>query len=238
MSSDDIIAWLVPTAPGTPADKAANSPSNALRSTCSPPHITNVGPCAPPRAVQLSFAQTPNQPGSFVLGSDPHCDIVLPALPGISPRHCALRFDDEARLMLDDFSGRGTAVWYDWESSGDQRDYSWVLSSGFSHGFPNSTVQRIVIDIQGVRFQVVVNDHSADWDAYKAKVDTFCARPPWLDGVAAAWDMVSSVAPLLSEASLIQHIFVKGLGTGSEAVGQVYLWNMARPWEPMVRAAA
>lgn len=229
MSSNDIIAWLVPTARGTPADKAADSPSNARRSTSSPPHISNLTPCAPKRAIQLSFAEAPNQPGRFVLGSDPRCDVVLPPLPGIAPRHCALRFDAEARLVLDDFSGRGTAVWYDWESSGDQTDYSWVLGSGYSHGFPDSTVRRIVVDIQGVRFQVVVNDHSADWDAYKARVDAFCAQPPWLYSVAAA-------SPLFSEASLIQHVFVKGLGTGT--IGEVYLWNMARPWEPMVRAAA
>ncbi|POR31802.1 Uncharacterized protein TPAR_07979 [Tolypocladium paradoxum] len=232
MGSNDIIAWLVPTARGTPADEAANSPSNALRSTPSPiaaPLLAsaNLAPCAPERAIQLSFAQAPNRPGRFVLGSDPRCDVVLPPLPGIAPRHCALRFDAEARLVLDDFSERGTAVWYDWESSGDQAGHSWVLSSGYSLEFPGTTVRRIVVDIQGLRFRVVVNDHSADWDAYKAKVDAFCAQsPPWLHRRA--------------EASPIQHVFVKGLGTGTgtEAIGELYLWNMARPWEPMVRASA
>ncbi|KND87636.1 hypothetical protein TOPH_07762 [Tolypocladium ophioglossoides CBS 100239] len=245
MSSNDIIAWLVPTARGTPADKAANSPSNARRSTSSssPPLLaSSLTPAAPERALQLSFSDLPDQPGNFVLGTDPHCDVVLPPLPGIAPRHCALRFDAEARLVLDDFSAHGTAVWYDWESSGDQTIYSWVLSSGYSLGFPGSSVRRIVVDIQGVRFQVVVNDHSADWDAYKANVDAFCAQPPRLDGLAAAWDAAwdaaSSVAPLFSEVSLVQRVFVKGLGPGTEAIGEVYLWNMARPWEPMVRAAA
>ncbi|PNY26757.1 Uncharacterized protein TCAP_03325 [Tolypocladium capitatum] len=236
MSSHDVIAWLVPTARGTPADKAANSPSNALRAVSSPPSAL-LAPCDPQRAIQLSFAHPPSRPGSFVLGTDPGCDVVLPPRPGIAPRHCALRFDAEARLVLHDFSERGTAVWYDWETSGDQTDYSWVLSSGYSLGFPSSSVRRVVVDIQGVRFRVVVNDHSADWDAYKAKVDAFCAQPPWLESLAAGRDAASSEAPPFSQASLVE-VFVKGLGTGTEAIGEVYLWNVAKPWEPLVRAAA
>ncbi|KAK7402445.1 hypothetical protein QQX98_011806 [Neonectria punicea] len=243
-SPSDVIAWLVPTARGSFADKATHLPSNDFRavSTASSPilasRLPNLITSKPAKAIQLSFNNAPKRPGSFVLGSDPaHCDVVLPSLPGIAPRHCALSFDAEARLVLNDFSHCGTQVWYDWESNGDQTDYTWILSSGYSHGFPN-TVQRITIDIQGVRFQVIVNDHEADWDAYREKVDAFLQQPAWIDGLSFGWDRASitPVAPLFSSVPLFQHIFVKSLG--DEPVGEVYLWNMARPWEPMVRAAA
>jgi hypothetical protein len=234
-NTQDIIAWLVPTTRGTSADKATNLPANTQRtiSTSSSSHLSsklsNILPNSlPQKAIQLCFSQPPRQPGSFVLGTDPNCcDVLLPQMPGISAQHCAISFDAESRLVLDDFSERGTQVWYDWECSGDQRDYSWVLSS--LPGFP-STAQRIAVDIQGVRFQVIVNDHSADWEAYKSKVDDFCEQTqvPWTDDF--AWDP----SPSTHVQPLIQHIFVKG--PDGEPTGEVYLWDMSRPWEPMIRA--
>ncbi|KAH7325743.1 hypothetical protein B0I35DRAFT_474483 [Stachybotrys elegans] len=243
-SSQNVIAWLVPTARGTLADKAANMAENASRavSVSSSDYLSsrlpNLIATKPERAIQLAFDQAPKRPGSFIVGTDPRsCDIVLPSRPGISPQHCAFGFDGESRLVLDDFSESGTQVWYDWESNGDQVDYSWILSSGYSHGFPNA-VHRIIVDIQGIRFQVVVNDHSADWDAYETRVDTFCQEPSWVDGLSLGWDRASlaPIAPLFSATPLFQHIYVKSLG--DEPVGEVYLWNLAKPWEPMVRASA
>lgn len=240
----DIIAWLVPTARNSLAEKVTHLPSNISRAvqTTSSPTLTSRLPnllgSRPSRALKLSFDSAPKRPGSFVLGADPStCDIVLPSLPGIDARHCELSFDAEGRLVLNDFSRAGTQVWYDWESNGDQTDYTWILSSGAEHGFP-STVQRITVDVQGVRFQVVVNDHSADWDAYHDKVENFVRQPSWSQGLSAGWDRgsITPVAPLFSHVPLFQHILVKALG--EEPVGEVYLWNLARPWEPMVKAAA
>ncbi|QPC71839.1 hypothetical protein HYE68_002591 [Fusarium pseudograminearum] len=240
----DIIAWLVPTARNSLADKTAHLPSNIFRTLqieSSPTlssRLPNLLGSRPTRAIKLSFDSPPKRPGSFVLGSDPStCDIVLPTLPGIDARHCELSFDAEGRLVLNDYSQAGTQVWYDWESNGDQTDYSWILSPGAEQGFP-STVQRITVDTQGVRFQIVVNDHSDDWDAYHAKVKDFVRQPSWSQGLSAGWDRgsVIPVAPLFSSAPLFQHILVKALG--EEPVGEVYLWNLARPWEPMVKAAA
>ncbi|KAM5350356.1 hypothetical protein ACJ41O_006861 [Fusarium nematophilum] len=240
-----IIAWLVPTARNSLADKTTLLPSNISRTvpTTSSQTLTSRLPnllgSRPPRAIQLSFDSAPKRPGSFVLGTNPaSCDVVLPALPGISARHCSLSFDAEGRLVLSDFSETGTQVWYDWESCGDQTDYTWILSPGSGQGFPGPTVQRITIDIQGVRFQVVVEDHSDDWEAYHDKVDDFLRQPAWSEGLSAGWDRgsVAPVAPLFSAVPLFQHIFVKALG--EEPVAEVYLWNLARPWEPMVKAAA
>lgn len=240
----DIIAWLVPTARKSLADKTTYLACNISRtvqttsSTTLTSRLPNLLGSRPSRAIQLSFDSPPKRPGSFVIGSDPSkCDVVLPTMPGIDGRHCELSFDAEGRLVLNDYSQAGTQVWYDWESNGDQTDYTWILSSGAQQGFP-SMVQRITVDIQGVRFQVVVNDHSDDWDAYHDKVEDFVRQPAWSQGLSAGWDRgsITPVAPLFSNAPLFQHILVKALG--EEPVGEVYLWNLARPWEPMVKAAA
>lgn len=224
--NNDIIAWLVPTTRGSSADKATTLSANTPH-TISPSSSKYLSSqlsdlsTKPQRAIQLTFRHEPRQPGRFILGTDPNCcDIVLPRARGISAQHCAISFDAQARLVLDDFSEAGTQVWFGWECSGDRRDYSWVLSGGASS-------QRVVIDIQGVRFQVIVPEHD-DWQAYTARVDAFCEQPP-LDAFTAEWASVYSEP-------LIQHVFVKG--HGGEPTGEVYLWDMSRPWEPMVRASA
>jgi hypothetical protein len=250
--ASNIIAWLVPTARGSYADKAASMPENTLRSvpTAASPflasHLPDLASSRPARAIQLAFDRPPRgRPGSFVLGADPaRCDVVLPSRPGVAPRHCAVAFDAEARLVLHDFSDRGTQVWYDWDCIGDRADHSWLLSPGAGAGFP-AAVRRVTIDIQGVRFQLVVNDHSANWDAYRARVDAFSAQPAALfDSCPSPGPLVSSpcsaavgpVVPLLSAVPLFKHIFVKSLG--EKPVGEFYVWNLARPWEPMVKATA
>ncbi|TWU71383.1 hypothetical protein ED733_001998 [Metarhizium rileyi] len=237
-NAHDIIAWLVPTARGSPADKATLLSANISRTVSISSSIrllaklSHLSTCPPQKAIQLCFSQRPRRAGRrFVLGSDANsCDVLLPDMPGISAQHCSIGFDAESRLVLDDFSERGTQVWYDWECSGDQRDCSWVLSSRSRREFPGA-VGRIAIDIQGVRFHVVLNDHFAHGEAYEASVAAFCAQPRWT-GCLASW----AVDPSLCSQPLIQHVFVKG--HGGEPTGEMYLWDMSRPWEPMVRASA
>lgn len=244
-AQDNVIAWLVPTARGTSADKATNKLENRHLTTPTTTEgsflssrLPALSANSPAKALAISFGQAPKRPGSFVLGTDPErCDVVLPAIPGVSPQHCSLSFDAESRLVLNDFSEKGTQVWYDWDSNGDQTEYTWILSSGSSHGFP-SLVNRIVVDIQGVRFQIIVNDHSKNWDSYHEKVEKFCQQPAWAAELSVGWDRASiaPVAPLFSVAPLFQHIFVKSLN--DDLAGGMYLWNLAKPWEPMVKAAA
>ncbi|UNI21231.1 hypothetical protein JDV02_007240 [Purpureocillium takamizusanense] len=125
--------------------------------------------------------------------------------PFISRQHCALTFDDAARLVLHDFSARGTAVWLGWESAGDLVDHTWVLSGPPPPPPPPPSVvapdpvadpdamittttpivtatmaaatPRTVIDIQGAHFQLLLNTRlaAADPVAYRAKVAAFCA---------------------------------------------------------------
>ncbi|KAH8122607.1 hypothetical protein FP744_10001847 [Trichoderma asperellum] len=235
---DDIIAWLVPTTHYSWADKSTHMPENASRITSTTSNsylssrLSGLTSHSSERAIQLTFSQPPKRPGSFILGTDSRtCDIILPSMEGISKQHCAISFDAQSRLVLSDFSEKGTQVWYDWESNGDRTDYSWTLSSGCSGEFP-SMVQRTIVDIQGVRFQVVVNDRSEDWNTFREQVDQFCEQPSWED--ATYWADSSSLLP--SEMSPFQHIFVKN--TTSEPAEELYLWNLERPWEPMVKASA
>jgi hypothetical protein len=238
-SHESVIAWLVPTARGTIADKAVNIPENFFKAvaTTSAPYLDSRLPnlilSRPQNALQITFDQTPTRPGRFTLGTDPRsCDIILPALPGVARQHCALSFDHESRLTLEDFSEKGTQVWFDWESIGDKVDYTWTLSGTAS--------QRITIDIQGLRFQLIMNDYPGkDASAYKAKVDTFCTQPPWGEALSFDWERksVAPVLPLFTKEPLFRHIFVKGLA-GDQVNGEIYLWNTSKPWEPMVKAVA
>ena len=77
-----------------------------------------------------------------------------------------------------------------------------------------------------------------DGITYQEKVDKFSELPTWTDGLSLGWDRASlaPVAPLFTDEPMFQHVYVKKLG--EEVVGEMYLWNMNRPWEALVKAAA
>ncbi|TQV95383.1 tousled-like kinase [Cordyceps javanica] len=252
--SQDIIAWLVPASNCPAAERAVHMSENASRlihcadadflSSRIKTSLLAGGGGGPPRhALALTFTtQPPRRHGRFVLGTDPrHCDIVLPKLDGIAPQHCSVGFDGLSRLTLDDFSETGTQVWYDWDCAGDRRDHSWLLTSGYADDAFPSRVQCITADIQGVRFQIVANDHSSDRDAFAAKVDALCGQSePAAAQLDALWSEPPCVSPFnaltFSALPVLRHIIVKSLGNNPD--DQVYLWDMERPWEPMVKASA
>ncbi|KAM3515065.1 hypothetical protein MY11210_001303 [Beauveria gryllotalpidicola] len=249
-SPQDIIAWLVP-APNCPAaEKAVIMPENASRLTLCAETVflssrirTSLLADGPPRhALALTFTgQPPRRHGRFVIGTDArHCDIVLPKLDGIAPQHCSVGFDDLSRLTLDDSSETGTQIWYDWDCAGDQRHYSWILTSGYTDGFP-SNVRCITVDIQGVRFQIIANDHSSEKEAFAEKVAALCAQSePDAAQIDALWSEPPCTSPLnifaFPPLPVLRHIVVKSLGENPS--DEVYLWDMCRPWEPMVKASA
>ncbi|OHW93909.1 CAMK family protein kinase [Colletotrichum incanum] len=200
MENTNVIAWLLPSSTNQPALGAIRMPQNTTRrvdtipSSYNPiiqtpnPNTTPSTPTIDPSvltktspslsklrpALELSFTNPPKNHLGFVLGTDPDvCDVVLPSLPGISPVHCHITFDAEQRLILRDTSETGTAVWYDGNSNGDRRRESWALSSGCTYGFP-SMVDRVVIDVQTVRFQVLVNEaHLLRPEVYQENVNNF-----------------------------------------------------------------
>lgn len=250
ISSHDVIAWLVPASNCPAAAAAVTMPENASHKvSCSGSEylssrikrsLLDNGP--PQHVLALTFtANPPKRHGRFVIGSDArHCDIVLPKTMGVSGQHCSIGFDGLSRLTVDDFSEAGTQVWYDWDCAGDQSNYSWVLSSGYTAGFP-SQVQCITLDIQGVRFQIVVNDHSSDKETFAAKVDALGAQSePAAAQLDELWAEPQCTSPLntLSFSSIpaLRHIIVKSLDNSPDDA--VYVWDMERPWEPMVKASA
>lgn len=238
--NENIVAWLVPAAHCSPSDQATVMPENFFRSIpiSSVPHlgsqITSLADSQPQRALQISLDQNPMRPGRFVLGTDPRtCDITLPPLPGVARQHCSLGFDENSHLVLRDTSLHGTQVWYGWECSGDKTGHTWILD----HGDPT---QPVTVDIQGLRFRVVLNDSlRRDREAYEAKVAKFSQRPSWTHLLTPGWDRdsVAPILPLFAAEPLFRHILVKGVRE-NEHRGEVYLWNVAKPWEPMTKATA
>lgn len=218
----NVIGWLVPRPNSAPATQTTLLPDNSLlsiRVSSSSYLSSQLGLGAPENAIELSFDRLPKNHGRYVLGSDPKvCDIVLPSLPHISAQHCSLGFDSQCRLTLDDFSECGTQVWYGWESNGDRTNYTWTLDSQS----PQS------IDIQGVKFQIIMNQQ-ADWAAFKTKVDSMYQASVVTPIDTAVKKLSPSPGGCFTALPARQHVVVSA---------EVYVWDLERPWEPMVKAAA
>jgi hypothetical protein len=189
-------------------------------------HETRQCPNPTEMALKLTFDNGPKGEHGFIFGTDAEvCDIVLPNLPGVSRQHCYISFDDQQRLILKDISRRGTAVWYDGSSTGDRPQGSWMLGNGGTSGFPER-VKKIVLDIQSIRFQIVVKEPSADLEAYTRRVDDF------LKATTARQE--STIASLVDLDP--QPVFIKyRLAVEDGLPPDTYLWNLSRPWEPMVK---
>ncbi|KAL2758390.1 hypothetical protein ACRALDRAFT_1080243 [Sodiomyces alcalophilus JCM 7366] len=253
------ITWLIPSAGNRWAFQATRMLANSARLVNLAPLVTGssldcipeeeagedflseennenetcISPMFPRTGLGLSFDNKPKGSRGFVIGTDPRtCDIVLPRVRGISRRHCYLTFDADKRLVLRDTSKHGTSVWYDGHSDGDRRRTTWVLSSGMSYGFP-AMINNIVIDIRGIRFQIIVNECLPQLEEYQDLVDDF------LSSVAAA-SMSASFSqgrPSLVPAPLrIQRpVLIKYTIPSDDGSQSDYLWNVSKPWEPLVK---
>jgi hypothetical protein len=135
--------------------------------------------------LQLTFSHGLKGGSGIVLGTDPNsCDIVLPALPHISRRHCYLTFNEQRRLAVRDCSRHGTIVTYDgkggekrrliveYDRAGREkkrREFTWIIGG---HRVPDHT-ETIVIQLhEDLKFQIVVSK-PAFIDAYLDNVDKF-----------------------------------------------------------------
>jgi len=119
--------------------------------------------------LQLTFNPGPKAGQGLVLGTDPNCDIVLPQLSMISRRHCALTFDAQRRLILRDFSRNGTIVKYDDKGGESRHHFTWIAGG---HNVPRDT-KKILIEIQGISFRIIVSTHDENPRLYNANVDRF-----------------------------------------------------------------
>ncbi|KAL5324594.1 hypothetical protein ACEPPN_009140 [Leptodophora sp. 'Broadleaf-Isolate-01'] len=128
--------------------------------------------------LQLAFDSGPKAGPGLVLGTDPDCDIVLPQLRNISRRHCYITFDSQRRLILRDFSRYGTIVSYNDKGRETRRRFTWILSAPpvSQRNGSNESIEPnepVVIEIQYIRFRIVVSRHDQDPDLYIANVDQF-----------------------------------------------------------------
>ncbi|KAG9230392.1 kinase-like domain-containing protein [Amylocarpus encephaloides] len=133
--------------------------------------------------LQLTFNSGPKAGQGFILGTDINSyDIVLLNFGKISRRHYCLTFDVERRLILRNLSQNGTIVTYNGQGGekrrttvtydgkgGEKRHYfTWVLS-----GSEVSEVEKIVIQIQEIKFQIIVSRHETYPDLYNNNVNRF-----------------------------------------------------------------
>lgn len=133
--------------------------------------------------LQLTFNSGPKAGQGFMIGTDRDCcDIVLPRLNKISRRHCCLTFDAERRLILRDLSTNGTTVEYDgqggqkrriiitYDDKGQEKrhHFAWILS-----GSRVQEVKKIVIQIEEIKFRIIVSNHETYPDLYNANVNRF-----------------------------------------------------------------
>lgn len=136
--------------------------------------------------LQLTFNPGPKAGQGLVFGTDRNsCDIVLPNLKTntISRRHCYLTFDAKRRLVLRDCSRHGTIVEYDHQGGETRRTivtrdkngqekhhyFTWILSGAEG---PNEA-EKIVIEIQNIKFQIIVSKDEIHSPRYIEDVDRF-----------------------------------------------------------------
>ena len=133
--------------------------------------------------LQLTFSPGPRAGHGLVIGHDHRCHIVLPKLRHISGRHCALTFDAERRLILRDFSTNGTIVTYNGQGGEKRRSiityddkgrekrqhFTWILSGD---EVPDKA-KKIIIQIEEIRFQIIISKHETYPDLYNDNINRF-----------------------------------------------------------------
>lgn len=178
--------------------------------------------------LHLTFNSELKSGHGLMFGTDPNsCNIILPRLRKISQRHCFLTYDAERRLILRDCSTHGTIVKYNEKGGELRRHFTWILGG---HEVPRET-QTIVIEIQGVRFQIKVSRHDTRSDQYNANIDRFLneAHEPHLNGLG----IFSPTAPPSQSHTPNQRAIrlkQETLGTGAFAVVRRY-WDVSTGME-------
>ncbi|PQE15344.1 kinase-like domain protein [Rutstroemia sp. NJR-2017a WRK4] len=188
MEDSDLIACLYPADDDRQTEEAIRMRENnygCRESTISVEDEEDTEPTSY-SGLQLTFSPGLKTSQGFMIGTDKNrCDIVLPRLPKcrISRLHCVLTFDPERRLVLRNFSQYGTIVTYNGQG-GEKRQtiaakddkgrekrqyFTWILSG---REVPKD-VQKIVIQIDKIKFQIIVSKHETYLDLYNDHVDLF-----------------------------------------------------------------
>jgi len=168
MADANVIACLYPANGCEEAYKVISSEENRMRyiepSTASESVDEEYDPTHLP-GLQLAFDSELKAGRGFIFGRDKRiCDIVVPdlatidhATTTISRRHCCLKFDEQGRLVLEDFSTYGTIVTFDGQGGVEHKNHTWILS-----GEGSPPLSKIVINIQSVvQFEIIFT--RANW---------------------------------------------------------------------------
>lgn len=132
-----------------------------------PAPAPDAGPC-----LELRFSRGPRTSYGFIFGSDKTCDIVLPVAKGISPRHCAVTFENDFAdsndywLVLRDYSTQGTSVKYS-NVGGVGNRCRWIIGCP---SLPPATEISIALAPRA-RFRIVVARHDSASPAYIENVN-------------------------------------------------------------------
>ncbi|KAG4430848.1 hypothetical protein IFR05_013664 [Cadophora sp. M221] len=164
--------------------------------------------------LQLAFNSGPKAGPGLVLGTDPDCDIVLPQLRKISRRHCYITFDSQRRLILRDFSHYGTIVSYNGKGEKARRRFTWILG-GPPVSQRNEPIEPIVIEIQKIRFRIIISKHDQDPDLYIANVDQFLLGALDFQSGSSTATVSGATSPLPIDPIRIEQ---ETLGTGAFAI--------------------
>lgn len=121
---------------------------------------------------ELRFSSTPRSSHGFLVGRNPHCDVVLPNLPGLSHFHFSITFDDHGRLIVKDLhSTIGTQVTFDRRGHGVRRGFQWII--GGAEMIDEATI--VVSLSKRIRFRIrpAISEKRLNSPTYRALVDTY-----------------------------------------------------------------
>lgn len=162
----------------------------------------------------LSFNPGPKDGArqGFLLGTDSSCDIGLPNVGRISPRHCCLRFRPNGQFIVQDVSQHGTVVTYGNAESNPltekRRNFEWVIGGAEAvEGY-----DKIVIEVDPeIRLQIVVNRYNTTPSGHG--IDRFL-REAAVDGALHLKSIDIQNIPSGEPAQNPVYLFKKRLGEG------------------------
>ncbi|GAB0138922.1 hypothetical protein EsDP_00007142 [Epichloe bromicola] len=186
--------------------------------------------------LEIKFSKVPRSSHGVIFGCGMKCDVVLPDLRGLSKLHFSLTFDEQGRFIVKDLhSLLGTEVTYNGEGSGRRRRFHWIVG-----GDDNAhTRKKIIIKVHNhVQFRIVVDEHNAKSESYKAQVKEYC------DGNATAEELFSDLdLPLRPDTELPTGVHTphaspiylrKEIGRGGYGV-VTHCWNVSSGEEHVLK---
>ncbi|MCJ1313596.1 hypothetical protein MMC25_007275 [Agyrium rufum] len=123
--------------------------------------------------LKLDANCSPKVGSEFIIGSAESCDIQLSPGHGISRRHCSILFDQKQRLILQDHSKSGTAVWFNGVQMPKRSNFRWIL--GGDRNLGDNLWVTLEIN-QDLIFNMIVYRHNGNRYIYHKDIDAWRAE--------------------------------------------------------------